>query len=52
MQYWQEQATVEQQLAEIDVLKGVINAAERDMLKMRRRYESQAISRPSLESST
>lgn len=39
--YWQKQSVVEEQLAEIEVLNGVINAAERDMLIIRKRYEAQ-----------
>ena len=39
--FWDKQTVVEQQLAEIDVLNGVINAAERDMLELRKRYEAQ-----------
>lgn len=41
VQFWAKQNRVEAQLAEIDMLNTVINSAERDMLKLRRRYEQE-----------
>lgn len=39
--FWLKQSTVEEQLVEIEALNLVINAAEKDMLVIRKRYEAQ-----------